>query len=211
MDTPQFDPELLYHRKKSKSRSNWEHKLSQSAEAFESIVWPAVCLHPDIGGGELIPVESVTQKRFTQQLDIYGGIDAWQLIQPGGIRGIASRVQWGADRQTFSIRYQTASGNETEYAKRLRALNDTDAGYLTPHFTVQAYIGKENNELQSVAVITTRHLIEQAERLFSWGKLNDDSDRRYGMKTMNDGTQFIYLLWDYLTYSDVSDHIILFD
>lgn len=60
---------------------------------FLKDVWPAICNDEFIGGGTLTPVEGVTDADFARQLDIAGGIDAWQLVNSGGIRGIASRVQ----------------------------------------------------------------------------------------------------------------------
>ena len=95
--------------------------LNDSAFEFHRVVWPAI--RDLCGGGELIPVESVTETGFARQLDVAAGIDAWQLHTSEGLRGLASRVQWvsGSAWNTFTIRRQRDSGTATEY--------DTSAGY----------------------------------------------------------------------------------
>lgn len=114
--------------------------LSQSAEDFRSIVWPSIA--PHIGGGELQPVESVTAEGFTKILDTLSGIDAWQVIDGQGVRGIASRVQrnnddWG----TFTIRLKTQRGSaETEFAKIERLTKRCKLGFLHAGLVVQAYL-----------------------------------------------------------------------
>ena len=114
--------------------------LSQSAEDFRSIVWPSIA--PHIGGGELQPVESVTAEGFTKILDTLSGIDAWQVIDGQGVRGIASRVQrdkddWG----TFTIRLKTQRGSsETEFAKIERITRRCKLGFLHAGLVVQAYL-----------------------------------------------------------------------
>lgn len=67
-----------------------------SAETVRSLVWPAISAK--VGGGKLIPVETVRENDFARILDTAGGVDAWQHYENGRvawIRGIASRVQFG--------------------------------------------------------------------------------------------------------------------
>ncbi|WP_157768701.1 hypothetical protein [Paracidovorax avenae] len=187
--------------------SNITSALSDSASDFIEIVWPAIS--PHIGGGRLLPVEAVSPEDFASELDLMAGIDAWQIVKNNqGMRGIASRVQWGSNYQSFSIRYSTPTGAETEYQKRLRAIKNPNEGYLSPHMTIQAFLDSKKGELLAVAAIPTRHLIEQAERLIGWGQIKGGEDSRYGIRKSPDGREFIYLSWQYINNSQIKDHLI---
>lgn len=110
--------------------------LTKSAAAFRDIVWPNISA--GLGGGDLVPVESVASAGFVKDLDVLAGVDAWQLVRPSGIRPLASRVQAGWGRMnTFTIRWSLPSGGRTEIDKRIAAIRD---GYLYPAVTVQAYL-----------------------------------------------------------------------
>lgn len=186
--------------------------LSNSASDFVKIVWPFIASAEGIGGGQIIPVEAVSPDDFAGELDILAGVDAWQIVQnKKGMRGIASRVQWGGDYKSFTIRYSTPSGAETEFQKRLRAIQSPDEGYLFPHLTVQAFLDKQGGKILSVAAIPTRHIIQQAQKLIEWGRMNNGSDSRYGVRYSPDGRGFLYLSWKYLAYSDVKDHLMIFN
>lgn len=134
-------------------------ELNASQRDFMDVIWPVIA---DVcGGGQLIPVESVSQSGFARELDMFAGIDAWQLLDDrvagAALRGIASRRQIGPTAwDTFTIRRSLASGNPTEYQKRKAALED-NSGYLYPHLTVQAYM--DNGRLLSVGVAETRAVI----------------------------------------------------
>ena len=185
--------------------------LSNSASDFVNIVWPSISSAEGIGGGQIIPVEAVSSDEFASELDVLAGVDAWQIVENNkGVRGIASRVQWGSDYRSFSIRYSTPSGAETEFQKRLRALNNPDEGYLFPHLTVQAFLDKQGGQILSVAAIPTRHLIQQAQKLIEWGRMNDGSDSRFGVRYSPDGRGFLYMSWQYLANSDVKDYLLVF-
>jgi len=185
--------------------------LSNSASDFANIVWPSISSAQGIGGGQIIPVEAVSSEEFSSELDVLAGVDAWQIVANNrGVRGIASRIQWGRDYRSFSIRYSTPSGAETEFQKRLRALSNPDEGYLFPHLTVQAFLDKKGGQLLSVAAIPTRHLIEQAQRLIEWGRMEGGSDSRFGVRSSPDGRSFLYMSWQYLANSDVRDHLMVF-
>src|SRR5690606_6164676 len=84
-------------------RAEVARDLSRSAAAFRDIVWPEI--KQWCRGGEIIPVESVTESGFASALDQLAGIDAWQAVEDIGMRGIASRVQWVAKPyRSFTIR-----------------------------------------------------------------------------------------------------------
>lgn len=168
--------------------------LSDSASDFLSIVWPSVSQLPIVGGGQLQPVEAVAEKNFKDQLDLLAGIDAWQIqSNPSAIRGLASRVQWGEPRKTFTIRTRSMGGGETELEKRARAIANRDNGHLYPHLTVQAYLDEKGGRLLCAAVIRTRDLISRASFLQAKMKYNGNW---FGYIDNVDGSQFMYIAWD---------------
>lgn len=138
---------------------DWHTDLKQSRTSFEKVVWPAIASR--CGGGELIHLEGSTYKT-DRDLDVLAGIDGYQRHTDKGLRGIASRVQPirspSAPWNTFTIRYARDSGSLTEYDKRLAAIENTEAGWLYAHLTVQAYIETETRALLSAAVVRTRDL-----------------------------------------------------
>lgn len=179
--------------------------LSQSASDFQAIVWPVIFHFPVIGGGELKPVEAVSIESFKDDLDLLAGIDAWQIVrQTPMVRGLASRVQWGSNHQTFSIRYSLPSGQPTEFHKRQQAIQNKDQGHLFPHLTVQAYLERQGGCLRSAAVITTEALIGAAARLVELGvAINSRRPELYGSIGNSDGTSFLYMSWSYLSHMNI--------
>ncbi len=179
--------------------------LSQSASDFQRIVWPIASAFPLVGGGLLRPVEAVATADFKDDLDLLAGIDAWQVDR--GIpmmRGLASRVQWGGRYDTFSIRYRLPSGQPTEFAKRLISIQNKDKGHLFPHFTVQAYLARQGGDLLSCAVVETTALYDVAREMDAKGIFqNSYYPEKFGIRALPDGTEFIYLHWDFLLYHGV--------
>lgn len=155
--------------------------MTQSAQDFKAVVWPR--LAPGLGGGELIPVETVTDSPFARLLDMEAGIDAWQLLQTGGMRAIASRVQWGLTCwETWTIRRRRINGSQTEYDKLINA----DLTLARPGLHIQAYLARRGGPLLGAACIRTADLI----RLLLAGK--------HGEERVNgqDGVPFIPVHWD---------------
>lgn len=179
--------------------------LSQSAADFQNVVWPVVSLFPLVGGGMLRPVEAVATADFKDDLDLLAGIDAWQVDR--GIpmmRGLASRVQWGGRYDSFSIRYRLPSGQPTEFTKRLTSIHNKGKGYLFPHFTVQAYLDQHGGNLLSCAVIETEALFLAAQEMDDKGIFhNSYHPDKFGIKTLPNGTEFIYLQWEFLLYRGI--------
>lgn len=138
--------------------------LKQSSEAFLRFVWPAIA--PVLGGGELVPVESVTASEMARNLDILAGIDAWMVKGHFGMVGIASRVQecpkaW----DSFTIRMSRTSGAETEYAKRLRALQAPPGKWLSPYLICQGYVlSWDDGPLLSAAIARMADVISCISR-----------------------------------------------
>lgn len=153
--------------------NNWRKDLTKSAKAFIEIVWPQISSSSMIEKGELIAVESVTAKGFTKQLDILAGIDCWQIMGEG-MRGIASRVQFGnTDYRSFTIRYKRPSGIPTEYEKRKLAIHN-NKGLLYPYLTIQAYLTKDN-KFMSAGIIKTKDLFMCLDnKCFCGTRMNPD-------------------------------------
>lgn len=177
--------------------------LSRSAQDFKDIVWPQVSILPLLNGGTLHQIENVADQDFKLKLDILAGIDAWQVLHtPSAMCGIASRVQWGICRDSFSIRTYLPSGNETEFQKRLRAIENIDDGHLFPHLTVQAYLDRHQGHLIAAAVIRTKDLIKKASILVSRREKLKPS-KLYGFIANPDGTEFLHMRWEYLQYKKI--------
>ncbi len=170
--------------------------LSRSAGAFADIVWPRIA--DELGGGALIPVEAVTATSFARDLDLLAGIDAWHIRRADGLmRGIAARVQFDCDFRTFTIRYSRASGADTEFDKRLRAMREY-GDWLWPAVTVQAYVRESPPTLLSAASIRTADLFSLAQALID---KPDEAGRGvgWGLRPAYDQNWFLWIGWDYLT------------
>src|SRR5690606_902725 len=75
--------------------SGVEDRIERSASALRDLVWPVIS--DLVGGGGLIPVETVRESDFARILDTTGGIDAWQIYPGNGkspkwIRGKIGRA-----------------------------------------------------------------------------------------------------------------------
>lgn len=161
-----------------------ETDLSDAAYDFKKIVWPAIS--PKIGGGDLIQIEN-TKDPLATKLDRFAGIDAIQQIN-GQLRTIACRVQWGdTDWSAFSVRESKTNGAETEFAKRLNAINND---FVYPILTIQAYISEKRiGKLLSVGCIKTIKLYKNLEAKKISGNL----------RTRSSGNAiFIFANWSYL-------------
>lgn len=189
----------------------WSKTRSKSASDFQTIVWPHIAADKRIGGGELRMIEAVTDDHFSQDHIILPDTDTWHIVgNKHNVRNIVSRVQWRTDLRSFFIGYSATYGNESEYSRRLLAIKHPELGLTYPHLTIQAFLDEHDGHLLSVAAIPTRYLIEQAERLMMWNKLQDASDTRYGRKKTDHGDS-LYLSWRYLQRSQVASHILVFD
>lgn len=165
--------------------------LTRSARDFVEIVWPVIA--PVCGGGRLEPVELQHDHRFARDLDVLAGVDAWQVSDGRGIRGIASRVQYGSAWPSFTIRAARTSGAETELAKRLAALNEDDAGWLLPGLSAHAYLEAEGGPLLVAYVCETRPLYRYLR----------DGGRRTRRTNPADGNEFLVVWIDDLRTAGV--------
>lgn len=168
-------------------RSDVATDLGDSAFEFLRVVWPqikSIC-----NGGRIEPVEAVAAGQARRDLDVLGGIDAWQYIDHLGVmRGIASRVQWpenGGAWRSFTVRHSRPNASETECVKRPFAIRH---GYIYPALTVQAYIAppRRVGDLLLAAVAMTAELFEYI------GERHD----RLQLKRAPGGERFHPIWWD---------------
>ena len=130
--------------------------LSDSVRAIEKI---KDTILPKLIGGEIISVEE-NENEILTILDQNSGIDYFRKNEHG-LQGIASRVQFGDDYRTFTIRYSRFSGSKTEYEKRKYQIENN---YLYPTFTMQAYFdNREDLNLLSIGIIKTVDLYNVIE------------------------------------------------
>ena len=59
-----------------------------------------------------------------------------------------------------------------------------------------------SGRMLSAAAIHTEALILQIDKLLSWNRVNDIGDSRYGIRRLPDGTEFIYVSWEYLLHTE---------
>lgn len=156
-----------------------EAAIRRSAATFRQQVWPH--LSSPMGGGELIPVETVTESGFATLLDRLGMTDAWQVVNDRGLRALATRVQW-TDRayETWTIRSRLSTGNATEYHKLTQ-----DGAWQLPHYIVQAYVRRDTDQLLSAAAIRTVDLQQMLRN--GWHNATK--------RNPQDGNEFLPIPW----------------
>ncbi len=176
--------------------------MAESADAFQQVIWPIV--GGWLGGGDLVPVEGRDDR---EMFDIYAGIDAWHLENnERRIRGIASRVQKHPWLFTsFTVRKSRATGTETEFAKRLRAIRNPEEGWLFPAITVQGYV--HEGEMIGAGVVHSRDLYE----FIATGRgpiHHDDPHNRRGPDydvrvNRKDGNEYFVVWWERLRRTNI--------
>ena len=91
-----------------------------------------------------------------QVLDMSCGVD--YLLVSGGcdmIYGAASRVQYGKNYRTFTVRKSRESGAITEYEKKALAIRNRA---ICPKYSIHAYVSDE--EVLGLAITKTEDLID---------------------------------------------------
>src|SRR5258707_12338511 len=84
----------------------------------------------------------------------------------GRMRGLASRIQWGDNWRSFTVRLERRTGLKTEKEKRISAFLQPQAGWLLPALTIQAYLTrpKPGGHLIEAGVIRTADLLDHMIR-----------------------------------------------
>lgn len=163
--------------------SNWTKDLSDSVIALEKIKHTYLS---KVISGKIHTIES-SKNEVLILMDIKSGID-YIRENENGLQGIAARVQWGNDWNTFTIRSKRHTGTQTELEKRLYQIEN---GYFYPAFTMQAYFdNRKTNNLLSIGIIKTIDLytlFKEQPKLF---------------KTRCSDNEFVYVHWD-----DISEYV----
>jgi len=134
--------------------NNWKVDLNDSIKAIEKI---KLDILPELISGEIISIEE-TKNKILIMFDQYSGIDYIRKNNTG-LQGIASRVQFGNNWDTFTVRVKRHSGSKTEYEKRLEQI---EKEYIYPYFTLQAYFdNRKDLNLLSICVIKTTDLYNE--------------------------------------------------
>lgn len=164
--------------------NNWNVDLKDSVKALYKIKDTVL---PKIINGKIYCIED-KEDEVLMMLDRLSGID-YIRKDNNGLQGIAARVQWGNNWDTFTIRSKRKNGKETELSKRI---NQIENGYFYPNFTLQAYFDNRiNNNLLSVAIVKTKDLYN----LY----LSDPSI----FKKSKSDNNFIYIEWYELIKNNV--------
>ena len=173
-----------------------EEKLRESAQDFLYVVWPQI--RDWFGPGQLIPVEAVTESEMAKSLDQKSGIDAWYIENENGIRGISSRIQWGKDWKTFTVRMKTIYGGRTEYEKLTNAIENE---WLYPYWFCQAYLTM-NKRLLNVGLCKTTDLIEymQENKIRLEGQVKKANSGRRNPFCYISWMNFIYIFSTKITF-----------
>lgn len=179
------------------------HDMTDSASDFLRVVWPE--LSQVIGGGTLLPMETMTDSVIAREFDILAGIDAWQIHSTHGIRGLATRVQWIDTTRyrpynSFSVRYARDSDTRTEYAKQTASLGRP--GWVSPGLTVQAFVAKPvgHGDLLSCAAVKTERLFGLLSTLEASGFTDRDAPggiERYGLRRTSNAS-FVWVSWKFI-------------
>lgn len=181
--------------------------LRDTAYDFPRVVWPAIRL--ECGGGEFRPVEGNANEPLRKDLDTLAGIDGMQIL-PGriGMRGIASRIQWGdRDWGSFTLRDSRGNGEKTEIEKRMYVIDHPEQRLLFPPLTVQAYISeRRTGHLLSAALAHTEELIPWAVDAYRRGA---PGVVRRAAPPERDGTvnHFLAVFWD--AYKLSGNHLVI--
>lgn len=161
---------------------DFKSTLSLATRQYDEYIKP---VWPFMIRGYGIPVEGKTDDDLANKLDQLAGIDIFNI--DGDVTyGVASRIQTGKAWNTFTVRKKRDSGTETEYAKRLKAINSD--GILFPRVTYQAYVSADTGgTLLSMAVCLTKELISLCKN--GYAKTRHTGRGQYG------GAEFFVMEW----------------
>ena len=106
-------------------------------------------------------VEGVTQYKMPQKLDMLGSMDYLCFSTKGGVRGLASRIQYNKNWRTFTIRKERASGAKTEYDKIREALENDS---MRPTYSFQGYIDELKKCPMGWAIAYTKDIFYLLEK-----------------------------------------------
>ncbi len=130
------------------------------------------------------------ENEVCQLLDMSCGIDyLLHSEQSSLVLGVASRVQYGKNYRTFTVRKDRASGVLTEHQKRTQAISQ---GGLYPMYSVQSYID-DDGELAGLGIVRTADLSEFISRGLA-------REKKTGADKIGQA-EFYVCTWDKLKYA----------
>lgn len=138
-------------------------------------------------GGEFYITET-TSESVEFLLDRHAGFDALHKTEDGLLRGVAMRIQF-CDKafNTFTVRTKRSTGAQTEFAKRVLAIEKHDTkGALYPWLTMQAYVSKNEKKLLSMAIIKTITLFTFLQSNQANRKINPADKNEFVFAPWND-------------------------
>ncbi len=134
--------------------NDWQHQLKKSSLVFNQYFKNLIL---EIFNGDFEVVEGVTKYEMAKTLDQLAGIDLWYFNPKYGIRGVASRIQFGNKNwRTFTVRKNRESQVSTEYEKRSQAIKKE---WLYPILTIQGYFNEQNNTVLGFAIAKTTDIL----------------------------------------------------
>lgn len=111
-----------------------------------------------LNGGKIIRIEG-SDEEICRFLDTKCGTDYFQYYSSSDLTvGVASRVQYGRNWRTFTVRKSRESGSLTEYEKRKYAMIH---GGIYPFLTMQMYV--VNGEINGIGIVKTQDLFDYIE------------------------------------------------
>jgi len=168
--------------------NNVEIIMKESSSDFINLVFPMIKHWDWLKNTKIIPVETKIENELAKKFDVLAGIDYLQIISNRGIRGLASRVQWGeinANFKSFTIRKTTNrnTSNNTELKKRMDAIFN-DSGLIYPYYVIQSYLlNKGLGPLLFSCMMKTKDLFE----------FYKNHPTLFKTKTAPDGNKFLYI------------------
>lgn len=170
--------------------AQWMFDLTWSSEKFVKLVWPII--KEPCGGGDIRPVETLTDNALAKEMDILCGIDVWQTLNGVGARGIASRVQRGISWDTFTIRLSRASGAVTEYEKKKTAIES--GAFIYPYLTCHAYV--DSNNVRGIGLARTIDIFNLIESEKSAGRVSRETKDSGVWINSTNNAEFIACSWE---------------
>lgn len=139
-------------------------------------------------GWKVYPVEGEGSE-LSKILDVNCGIDYLMCSEKSDlVYGIASRVQYGENYRTFTVRKARETSAKTEYDKRKTSIT---LNGIYPEYTMQAYVLED--KVRGLGVIKTKDLIEAID-LKQYSKVLKTHDDKIGQ------AEFYVCNWDVLKY-----------
>lgn len=138
-----------------------------------------------------------------RDLDILSGIDVLQRWR-NCLRGVACRTQrirpGMVSFRSFTIRIDRPSGVETEFLKRLWALQNKECGPITPYWTMHAYCLEPENKVVSIGLAKT-------EELYKYIQFREATGRLFPRKSPSNGEEtFLFVDWDIYTKENETNY-----